>query len=140
MVFAYCKEGDYIMGRKTKEKANKIAEKKHIVPYYVTETGAINHNLVSIFEDMFYEKGYMIDDFGMGSAYNMPIYLLGEIEDNFDKAVVVSFYEKEGQMLPIILFDESEIALLAEELGKAGKEEDSYNIIRKVHRELRGIK
>lgn len=118
--------------------SNKEYPKDHIFTYYVTENGIINHQFMDCYDELFERKGIAIDGFGMGSAYNMPIYLLGELEENFEKAVVISYYVKDDLLRPIVLFDDMEIKVLMEYLEKAGEDEDSYDILKKVHQDIRG--
>lgn len=107
-----------------------------IVVYFVDENGFMNHNYVKYTIDMFTQKGYTVEDIGMGSAYNMPVYLCGEIAANIEKAVVASYYFKEEQLVPIILFSEYEIDCLLEEL-EADMDGDSFDILKRVHSKLR---
>jgi len=75
----------------------------------------------------------------MGSAYNMPVYLLGEISDHYDKAVVVSFDVVNDMPKPMVFFDSNEIDALMKGLEAAKEGEDTFDIITAVHKELRGL-
>ncbi|MDO4188432.1 MAG: hypothetical protein Q4D29_05515 [Lachnospiraceae bacterium] len=112
--------------------------KKDIIVYFVAENGFMNGDLTELFLSNFEEKGYSIKDVGMGSAYNMPIYLLGEIEDHKDEAVVVSMRFDGERPVPMVFFDDEEIESLVEGLNKADKNSDTFDIIVEVHKRIRG--
>lgn len=109
-----------------------------IIVYFVAEHGFMNQEMVELFLSNFEEKGYSIEDIGMGSAYNMPIYLLGEIEAHRDKAVVVSFRMDDGRPVPMIFFSKDEVDAVFKALEEADKSDDSFDIITQVHRKIRG--
>ena len=109
---------------------------KNIVVYFVTEHGRINFNYNSTFMKILREQGFVIEDFGMGSAYNMPIYLLGEVEENIEKAVVISYYMNEGCPVPMVFMEEKEIAALMEELENAPKDADSFDIVKSAYEKI----
>ncbi|MCR4743848.1 MAG: hypothetical protein K5894_01310 [Lachnospiraceae bacterium] len=108
-----------------------------IIVYFVFENGAFVPEVLSIYFEMFEKEGYMIEDFGMGSAYNMPEYLLGEIEDHLDKAVVTSFCMDEGDGYSMIFFNKDEVDAVIEGLKAAKPGEDSYDILKEVHKKIR---
>jgi len=67
----------------------------------------------------------------------MPIYLLGEVEENIEKAVVVSFYMDGDRPVPMVFFDQNEVDALIEGLENAGDDADSFDIAKEVHRRIR---
>ena len=110
----------------------------NVIVYFVTENGFMNFDLVETCISMFKEKDLIVEDFGMGSSYNMPSYLLGELEENVDKAIVVSFDYNDERFVPVFLVDDNEINSLINALKEADEEDDSLEIIKKVHKYIRG--
>lgn len=109
----------------------------NIIVYFVAEKGFMNREMMELFMEMFTQRGYTIEDIGMGSAYNMPIYLLGEVEEHIEKAVIVSYYMENGRPVPMVFFDEAEVNAVVERLEKAQKGEDSFQILKEVHGVIR---
>ena len=110
-----------------------------IYPYFVTEHGKfMPREVFSVILNLFEKNGWEPQDLGMGSAYNMPIYLLGEIEDHYGEAIVIAV--DMGEQIPKVMafIEESEIKALTEALEAAGEDEDSWDICCAVHRKLRG--
>ncbi len=111
---------------------------KNIIVYFVSEKGFMNRFFMKLFMEGFQNDGLIIEDIGTGNAYNMPIYLLGEIEEHIDKAVVVSVYfDEKGQPVPMVFFSKDEINALIQRLDKAGENENSFEILKEVHRKIR---
>lgn len=112
--------------------------KKNIVVYFVAKNGFMNRELVNHFIQSFEKRGCVIDDIGAGNAYNMPVYLLGEVEAHIDKAVIVSLRFDGENPVPMVFFDENEVAAVVERLEKAEDGEDTFDILAEVHRKIRG--
>ncbi len=108
-----------------------------IIVYFVAEDGFMKRAYIQRFLEMFKKNGYVIEDVGTGNAYNMPIYLLGEVEEHIEKAVVVSVSEEDENVKPMVFFSDGEIQALVKRLKTAVEGEDSFNIIKKVHKEMR---
>lgn len=83
------------------------------------------------------EKRGKIVDLGFGSAYNMPIYLLGELEGHEEEAIVVSMDWDDEMPHPRFLVEPSEIVPLMEAL-EANQDSDSWEIAVRVNRQIRG--
>ncbi len=110
---------------------------KKIIVYFVAEHGFMDKLYVESFLTMFEKEDYIVEDIGMGSAYNMPEYLLGEIEEHREKAVVVSCRMEGDTPIPMVFFSEDEVNALTEALEKAEKGEDSFEILQVVHKHIR---
>ena len=82
---------------------------------------------------------FEIVDIGFGRAYNMAIYLLGEIENNPDEACVVALDYDENLEIPYprVLINEEEILLLIEAL-EANLERNSWETVVEVNKKIRG--
>ena len=111
---------------------------KGIVVYFVAESGFMQSELSELFLSNFEKNGYVVEDIGAGSAYNMPTYLLGEVVKNIDKAVIVSVRFEDDRPVPMVFFDEDEVDAVVERLEKAGKDEDTFDILVEVHKKIRG--
>lgn len=111
--------------------------KEEIIVYFVAENGFMDIEMSNLFIDNFKSKGYSIIDIGMGNAYNIPLYLLGEIESHIEKAVVVSIRFDDNNPVPMVFFSRDEIDALTEELINSSSEENSFNIITAVHKKIR---
>ena len=77
-----------------------------------------------------------LEDFGTGNAYNMPIYLLGVLENHEDNAIVVAWDWDEDKPHPRFLVEPSEICPLIEAL-EANPDGDSWEIAVAVNKEIR---
>lgn len=78
-----------------------------------------------------------LGDIGMGNAYNMPMYLAGEIEEHIEEAVVICLGTEEEKFRPMVFMGENEVNMLLEALAKAGDDDDSWEICREVHKAIR---
>lgn len=78
-----------------------------------------------------------LEDFGTGSAYNMPVYLLGAIEGHEDTAVVVAWDMDGNQPHPRFLVEPEEIILLIEALEE-NPDRDAWEIAVEVNKKIRG--
>ena len=79
-----------------------------------------------------------IEDFGCGSAYNIPVYLLGEIEKHIEKTFVVA-WDMDGDMPHPRAIIGEEVLLLIKAL-QDDIEGDSWEIAVEVNKKIRGIK
>ena len=77
-----------------------------------------------------------LDDLGFGSAYNMPVYLLGEIEDHVDSVFVIAWDMDGDTPHPRALVGKKEIMPLIEAL-EADEDGDSWEIAVRVNKEIR---
>lgn len=91
--------------------------------------------IIRILVDQVMKRGDL-EDFGTGSAYNMPVYLLGAIEGHEDTAMVVAWDWDGDTPHPRFLVEPSEICPLIEAL-EANPEGDSWEIAVEVNRKIR---
>lgn len=79
--------------------------------------------------------GTELDDLGFGSAYNMPVYLLEEIEEHVDSVFVIA-WDMDGDMPhPRALVGKEEIMPLIEGL-EADENGDSWEIALRLIKRL----
>lgn len=106
---------------------------------FVTKNGGfINADFIKAVLDMFERHGYKIKNFNCGgNANNMPIYLLGEIEEHYGETIVFAIGAKENDYNPMIFVDNKEIDTLMEALENAEKDENAWEICKRVHKILR---
>lgn len=104
--------------------------------YILTKNGTRLHpEIVSLLIESARKYGEP-DDFGMGSAYNMPVYLLGEIEGHADSTLVVA-WDMDGEMPhPRAFLGRNEVQLLMEAL-EANLDGDSWEIAVELNRRMR---
>ena len=108
-------------------------DNKNIYAYIVTEDGRIlHHKIISMIFDSFLEEDAQIMDIGMGGAYNMPIYLLGEVEAHRDEAVVIRVLIEDDLVKVMIFMEDEEMDVLMAALESADENDDSFEICRRV--------
>ena len=111
-----------------------------IYPYFVTEHGGfLAPAYLNILLQQFEDRGWEPQDLGMGSAYNMPVYLLGEMEEHYGQAMVFSLYMEDDGPRIMAFIGKPEIDPLMEALEAAGDDEDSFDICKAVHKKIRGL-
>ena len=105
--------------------------------YILTEKGQIlNPDIVNVLIERVTQDAEL-EDFGTGSAYNMPVYLLGEIEDHVDNAMVIAWdRDEDGMPHPRFLVEPCEICPLIEAL-EANEDGDSWEIAVEVNKQIR---
>lgn len=97
----------------------------------------LDMDIIGVIEDRI-SRDAELEDYGFGSAYNMPAYLLGEIADYPDKAVVAAVdWDTDGRFHPRILADSDEINMLIEALEQY-QDQDAWEIVVEVNKALRG--
>ena len=97
----------------------------------------LDMDIIGVIEDRI-SRDAELEDYGFGSAYNMPAYLLGEIADYPDKAVVAAVdWDEDGRFHPRILADADEINMLIDALDKH-QDQDAWEIVVDVNKALRG--
>lgn len=114
-----------------------MEERKKYRVYILTEEGCfLKPEITQILLDRVMEDAEL-ENFGTGSAYNMPVYLLGEIEDHEDTAMVIAWDMDEDQPHPRFLVGEDEIRLLIDVLEN-NQDGDSWEIAVEVNKAIRG--
>lgn len=109
-----------------------------VTVYFVTENGAFAPQfLVDGFVKMLEDKDFELSDIGLGSAYNMPGYLAGEVEEHIDEAVVYCIGFNEEGFRPMIFASEDEIELLLDALNKADDNDNSWEVCSELHKKIR---
>ena len=96
----------------------------------------LDMDIIGVIEDRI-SRDAELEDYGFGSAYNMPAYLLGEIADYPDKAVVAAVdWDEDGRFHPRILADADEINMFIDALDKH-QDQDAWEIVVDVNKALR---
>lgn len=106
--------------------------------FIISEDGTmVNVELADLLIDTV-AKRYEITNLGIGSAYNMPIYLLGELDGYEDESCVIAIDFDENDMpRPRFLIERPEIELLMNELDKQ-RSRDSWEVAVEVNKAIRG--
>ncbi len=105
--------------------------------YFITPNGNFLSADISKLLVQSAEKFGKIKAVGQGSAYNSPIYLLGEIEGHESDSLVVAIdKEKDGAPRPRAFFGEEEIALLIEYL-KENQDGDTWELAVELNKQIR---
>lgn len=110
-------------------------EKLHL--YFLTPNGSFLNLEISKLLVQSAEKFGEIKDIGQGSAYNSPVYLLGEIEGHESTSLVVAIdKEEDGMPRPRAFFGEEEISLLIKNL-KENQDGDTWEIAVELNKQIR---
>lgn len=96
--------------------------------YFLTEDGSLLHpDIINTLLEHTKKYGE-IADVGTGSAYNMPIYLLGELEEHRAGAIVFAWdWDEDGSPHPRTFFTDEEIGALMEALEEAHEKNPDAN-------------
>lgn len=77
--------------------------------YVLSKNGAMLHpELINLLVEQVQKQGEL-ENLGFGSAYNMPVYLLGEIAEHVESAFVVAWDTDSDMLHPRALVGETEI-------------------------------
>lgn len=108
--------------------------------YILTKDGAfLKSDYLKILIDITKEDGYLLQDIGMGSAYNMPTYLLDEMEIHLkpESDVIVVAWDYKDDFPKPMFFAGNDIFPLRKALFEADKNDNSWNICKEVHGAIR---
>lgn len=107
--------------------------------YILTKNGNfLRPEIIQLLLDNVRKYGEVVD-IGMGSAYNDPLYLLGEIENNPDEVFVIAWDDTEADQMPRprALVGEREVVALVHTL-EDNMSEDAWEIAMAVNHVIRG--
>ena len=126
----------FFYGRKGEVKMSEPTKAYRLYILFKDRT-PLNMDIIGVIQDRICKEAEL-EDYGFGSAYNMPAYLLGEIADYPDKAVVAAVdWDEDGRFHPRILADADEINMLIEALDEH-QEQDAWEIVVDINKALRG--
>lgn len=121
------------MGNNTENKKD-----RKIRIYVLSKEGTMPEiGLVNVIVDMLKEEGEL-EDLGFGSAYNMPIYLLGEIEGHEEDSFVIALDTEGDELRPRFLVGKYEIGALMVAL-EACPNEDAWQLAVDVNKDMRAM-
>ena len=104
--------------------------------YILSKNGTMLHpGIIDLFVKQV-EKYGELEDLGFGNAYNMPMYLLGEIEGYVDSSFVVAWDMDQDVPHPRAFVGETEIMALIKALEE-DENGDSWEIAVKLNKKIR---